>query len=115
MRVIFLSARSRACSDTNEVPEIATLFVDDGRQVSAVRTNLGGRLGDEHKQMPPDHPVLIAVTKFMTPLAQDVADGTMLRENLKTERDKRLGAAGRIGVSTNMRASMMKRPAQTRR
>ena len=51
----------------------------------------------------------------MTPLAQDFADGTMLRDNLKTERDKRLGAAGRIGVSTNKRAPMMKRPAQTRR
>lgn len=80
------------------------------RHVCAVRANFWGGIGDEHKQMPPDHPVLIAVTKFMTPFAQAFADGTVLRENLKTERDKRHGAAGLIGVSANRRASMTKRP-----
>ena len=34
----------------------------------------------------------------------------VLRENLKTERDKRLGAGGLISVSANKRASMIKRP-----
>ena len=58
----------------------------------------------------PDHPALNAVTKIMPPLAQDFADDSVLRGNLKTERNKRLGAAGLIGVSTHKRASMIKRP-----
>lgn len=43
----------------------------------------------------------------MTPFAQNFSDGKVFRESLKTERDKRLGAAGLIGVSSNKRASMI--------
>ena len=76
------------------------------RQVCAVRANLWGCI---------DHPVLIAVTKLMTPLALDFADVTVLRANLKNEWDKRLAAAGLMGVSADKRASMIMDPAQTRR
>ena len=53
------------------------------RLACRVRANLWGRLGDEHKQMLPDHLGSIAVTKFTTPLAQYFADGQVLRENMK--------------------------------